>query len=186
MMKRKSRKETKPNLLQAARLEFCESGYFGTDSNKIATRAGYSPQTFYRWFDGKAGVFLAVYRQWIEHEIEELEAMLDSNASMKDIVDGIARNHRDFRIFRRSLHLLSLTEATVREARADSRLQQIRKIQDNLKPGAKPSEIAAVLLQIERLNDALAEDELQDMGFSVRCVHEELACLYGRLGIGAQ
>ena len=40
--------------------EFIESGYAGTDTNRIARRAGFAPQTFYRWFADKTAILRAV------------------------------------------------------------------------------------------------------------------------------
>src|SRR4051812_9867208 len=45
-------------LLEAARAEFDESGFEGTDTNRIARRAGYAPQTFYRHFTDKTAIFI--------------------------------------------------------------------------------------------------------------------------------
>jgi AcrR family transcriptional regulator len=41
---------TSNDLIAAAAAEFNEFGFSGTDTNRIARRAGYAPQTFYRWF----------------------------------------------------------------------------------------------------------------------------------------
>ena len=41
---------TGTKLIAAAAAEFNDHGFSGTDSNKIARRAGFAPQTFYRWF----------------------------------------------------------------------------------------------------------------------------------------
>ena len=183
MNKKHSRKNTKPNLLSAARCEFNEVGFHGTDSNKIAKRAGYSPQTFYRWFGSKTEVFLAVYNEWVENEFDGLEAQLTKNASVAEIVESVVSNHCDFLVFRRSLNLLSLTDMIIRAARADSRRLQVCKINLLLSPDKNHEEIAALLFQIERLNDAIAEGEFEDMGFSTEAAKLQLSVLYVNLGI---
>jgi AcrR family transcriptional regulator len=53
---------TRERLVQAAAAEFREQGFAGTDTNRIARRAGFAPQTFYRWFTDKTEIFIAVYR----------------------------------------------------------------------------------------------------------------------------
>jgi AcrR family transcriptional regulator len=56
----KKRGDGRSVLIAAARLEFEEFGFEGTNSNAIARRAGYAPQTFYRHFEDKREIFLAV------------------------------------------------------------------------------------------------------------------------------
>src|ERR1700679_2017991 len=52
------RGETSSRLVDAGAKEFAECGFQGTDTNKIARRAGFAPQTLYRWFDDKTAIFL--------------------------------------------------------------------------------------------------------------------------------
>jgi AcrR family transcriptional regulator len=170
-------------LIQAAEHEFRDHGFAGTDSNKIARRAGYAPQTFYRWFSDKTAVFLAVYRRWEDEERRILGDLVRRGAGDAELVEATVTHHRDHLRFRRSLRLLSLEVEAVRRARADSRLRQISRIE---KAGAAPGlslEAAAVrLLQIERLADALAEGELADMGVGEAEARARLADLIGGLG----
>ena len=67
---------TRESLIGAAGAEFRERGFSGTDSNKIARRAGFAPQTFYRWFTDKTEIFLAVYRAWEEEEKTVVGALI--------------------------------------------------------------------------------------------------------------
>src|SRR5437773_1678266 len=80
---------TAAKLVAAAAREFNRHGFFGTDSNKIARRAGYAPQTFYRWFADKTEIFLAVYRAWEEEERSVLARLLTENAPANRIIDAI-------------------------------------------------------------------------------------------------
>lgn len=159
---------TGAQLIAAAMLEFSEHGFYGTDSNKIARRAGFSPQTFYRWFKDKSDIFIAVYRSWEEEERTTLDALIARGASTAKIVDAIIQHHRDHLLFRRSLRQMSLEDANVRQARAESRLRQTQRILDwkGLSAG-KRNAVFITLLQIERLADAAAERELEDAGISV-------------------
>ena len=68
--------KTTQQLLQAAADEFNEQGFQGTDTNKIAQRAGFSPQTFYRHFPNKTAVFVAVYEAWESQERQGLEKLV--------------------------------------------------------------------------------------------------------------
>lgn len=154
-------------LLQAARDEFGERGFDGTDSNKIARRAGFAPQTFYRWYRDKTAVFVAVYQAWEQAERDLLGALLTKRASAKRLVEAIVAHHREHRTFRRSLRSLAVENDVVRKARADSRLRQVAEIQRwqaaRGRPVLERPVIAVVLLQVERLADAICEGELRDV-----------------------
>ncbi len=147
--------------------EFNAHGFAGTDSNRIARRAGFAPQTFYRWFKDKTAIFIACYRAWEDEELTEVGGPLSRDAPQEALVEiGIA-HHRRYLMFRRSLRQLSLEDPVVRAARAESRLRQVRQIQTWLgRPESSEEAIAVRLLQIERLTDAVAEGELTDMGLT--------------------
>src|SRR6516225_8194103 len=112
---------TRAALIEAARLEFEEAGFDATQSNKIAARAGYAPQTFYRHFSSKVEIFLAVYAQWVAEE----QKALDSVSNMRGAAQVLIRHHRSSLRFRRALRQLSVVDDQVRRARSESRLSQI-------------------------------------------------------------
>lgn len=173
---------TDQKLISAAAKEFNQRGFDGTDTNRIARRAGYAPQTFYRWFRDKTEIFLAVYRSWEDEERVMLSKMLARQAPASEVVEAAIRHHRAYKIFRRSLRTLSIENRVVRKARAESRRRQIEQIKAWVAP-AKPAdvEIATILLQMERLADAVAEGEFGDIGFDDKRAKETLAELQGRL-----
>lgn len=158
--------QTRAALIRAARLEFDEHGYDATNSNRIAARAGFAPQTFYRHFKDKIEVFLAVYAHWVEEEIAAL-ARVQSAAVAARIVIG---HHRGSLNFRRALRRLSVENDEVRAARATSRKQQIAQIRAR-RPQARQTtavQCGAWLLMVERLADAAAEGEFADLGLTER------------------
>jgi AcrR family transcriptional regulator len=173
---------TAKRIVNAAMTEFCECGYFATDSNKIARRAGFAPQTFYRWFQDKTEVFLAAYKQWSDHEIQLLAMLPLGTLSSEQIIDIVVRHHREYLLFRRSLRQLSVEHPAVRQARAENRLQQLAFFQSRLEHGENnKAEIATTMLQIERLADALAEDEFVDLGVQENDVRLTMKNLVKRL-----
>ncbi len=175
-------KPTSAKLIAAAAKEFNQHGFDGTDSNRIARRAGFAPQTFYRWFRDKTEVFLAVYRAWEDEERAMLGQLLARKAPASEIVNAAIEHHRAYKVFRRSLRALSIENATVRKARAESRRRQIEQIKSWVGP-ARPSsvEVATVLLQMERLADAVAEGEFADLGLEDRAARDTLVELQTRL-----
>lgn len=152
-------------LVKAAMQEFRSHGYNGTDTNKIARRAGFAPQTFYRWFTDKTQIFLAAYRLWLDDEQRTLDALISRRVPASRLADAVIAHHRDYCLFRRSLRQLAVEDAAVRAARADSRRAQIGRIRALAGlPAPHDGAIAVSLLQIERLADAIAEGEFDDLG----------------------
>jgi AcrR family transcriptional regulator len=176
---------TSQRLLAAAADEFNEHGFSGTDTNRIARRAGFAPQTFYRWFEDKIDVFIKVYEAWQTTEAHVLGGLLREDATDLDLARAAVAQHRAFLKFRRSLRLLSLDHPKVRAARAESRLRQLKQIR--MLQGERPAgdaELAALLLQMERLADSLAEGEIVDMNLDEAPTEVALAGIIGRLRHG--
>ena len=173
--KKKNQKgETRQLLLAAAVAEFSAPGYAGTDTNKIARRAGFAPQTFYRWFKDKREIFLAVYQQWEEGEAALLTELARQGAPAARLVEALIDHHKNHRNFRRALRQLSLEDDHVRRARAESRRRQLMRIGGKQTNATKLEKLAVALLEIERLSDAIAEGELDDLGVGAGACLEEL------------
>jgi len=174
--------DTRAALCAAARAEFAEHGYQGTDSNKIARRAGFAPQTFYRWYKDKAEVFVAAYRAWEDEERALIEALIARGAKSRAFAHAIVAHHRHHLLFRRSLRQLAVSEPSVRRARSESRARQAEGIRRWLAlPRARLDAIYLGLFQIERLADAAAEGELADLGLAEARALSAIAELIDRL-----
>jgi AcrR family transcriptional regulator len=174
---------TSERLLQAAALEFNEQGFGGTDTNKIARRAGFAPQTFYRWFQDKVEIFVKTYELWQREEFDAINKLLAENASDIRLVQAVVAHHKAWLVFRRSLRQLSVENDVVRAARARARLGQIAYLK-TINPtnlGRDEASLATILLQTERLADALAEGEFRDMGLNKKAGEEALARLIHEL-----
>lgn len=167
--------QTRLALMAAAAKEIERHGYEGTNSNKIAKEAGYAPQTFYRHFENKLQIFLALYQEWGEQSGNTLDDTRDAN----DAALFLVGHHKKFLNFRRALRHLAIVEPDVRSARAMSRLNQVEYIKKRLSHLAKASsqKLLVNLLQIERLADAYAEREFADLGISEEFALAELARL---------
>lgn len=151
-------------LLEAARAEFDEHGFDGTDTNRIARRAGYAPQTFYRHFTDKTAVFVATYDRWLAEEWKDLDKA--HGRGPEEAARVLLRHHARHRGFRRSLRLLTTSDERVRLARADSRRRQLELLgaRDAGRPAPSRAVRVALLLCIERIADAAADGELDDLG----------------------
>ncbi|TJY59031.1 TetR/AcrR family transcriptional regulator [Sinimarinibacterium sp. CAU 1509] len=174
----KSGGDTRSLLAAAALEEFRLHGFSGTDSNRIARRAGFAPQTFYRWFNDKTAAFIAAYQTWEQAEQQMLDALVSDGADAAALVDAIIAHHRRFKIFRRSLRRLAVEDEQVRKTRAAARNRQIDAIMHWRKLSAehRPA-VAMALLQIERLADADADAELRDLDVPPQLAHQTMAAL---------
>ena len=156
------RPDTRTALVEAAAAEFGEVGYEQTNTNAIARRAGYAPQTFYRHFKDKLAIFLAAYARWTD---DELTVIADA-ASTEDLVRATLRHHETSKLFRRTLRDLTVRVPEVAAARAQSRRRQLDAIGARIPAFAeRPAAVqAATLLTFERLCDATVEGEFERLG----------------------
>ena len=169
-------------LVAAAMAEFNEHGFSGTDTNRIARRAGFAPQTFYRWFKDKIEIFVACYRAWEDEETEALQALFERDAPSAALVEAGVAHHRRYLMFRRSLRQLSLDHPVVRAARAESRLRLIGRIRAwSGRPELSLEVLSVRQFQFERLTDAVAEGEFADMGLTENAARAEIARLMDEL-----
>lgn len=174
-------RDAKTMLLHAAGAEFVEFGYEHTTTNRIAHRAGFAPQTFYRWYKDKLEVFIQVFEAWTDAELVLLDALLTEQMASRQIAEAFVTNYRSFALFKRGLLQLAATTPEVRQARAACRLKQIQQVK-RWNPGMQNDElIAALLLSIEQLCQSLAEDEFEDMGLTGSAAYQQLSDLIDRL-----
>ena len=157
----KNRKSGRAELLKAAQLEFEDHGFDGTQTNAIARRAGYAPQTFYRHFPDKKAIFLANYLDWAQAEAQGL-AKADTITAM---IDTLLSHHVAHRLFRRSLRQLTSTDPEVAAIRAQSRQQQMSALTSRF-PHLSNLEALTLIFTLERLCDAWAEGEFEACGIS--------------------
>jgi AcrR family transcriptional regulator len=169
---------TRAAFLRAAWQEFGERGFDGTQSNRIARRAGYAPQTFYRHFTDKVDILLAVYADWIADQHRDLAAAVDSREAARVLL----RHHRATLEFRRMMRTLAVTEERVRAARARTRLFHIAYLRKSLPHAAEMSDadLARSLLVLERVADACVEGEFADLRISPEDAEKHLSAWLDR------
>lgn len=167
-------RDTRARLMRAAARIFNRDGYGGTDSNRIAREAGYAPGTFYKHFKDKTAIFLAVYDEIIDGEWREIERALkeagSADARARRVVELVLRHHTEWRILRRSLRMLVALEGAVRThfwTHRGQALELIARFRRELGTVERTVEEDAILVfKMERLCDAIAEDETGTLGLS--------------------
>jgi AcrR family transcriptional regulator len=165
---------TRARLVAAAAKVFNTDGYHGTDSNRIAQVAGYSPGTFYKHFKDKREIFLAAYETWVVSEWEAVEVELFAGKSPELIARRLALLTVDFhtrwRVLRASLLELAFADPEVRRFYRQKRRAQLdlmAKLRIRLGTRVHSREEDAVqLFTMERCCDAIAQGELRDLGLN--------------------
>jgi AcrR family transcriptional regulator len=159
----------------AAGVVFNRDGFDGTDTNRIAREAGYAPGTFYKHFSDKQDVFAAVYDEWVAAEWRIVDAVLDRGGTdmAKALAESIVDLHRRWRVFLRSLRVLSTQDPAIRRVHRAGRRRQLDRM-----PGDRARNLF-LLYSIERVADALAEDEPEALGASTTdllvCIEQAIA-----------
>ena len=161
---------TRERLVAAAAVVFNRDGYDGTDSNRIARAAGYSPATFYKHFADKRAIFLAAYERWVDTEWSRIEREIRRAQSASEraarIVELTLRHHTRWRGLRASLRALVGRDAAVRAFYRRQRRRQLETLAQfsRRRGGASARAGHAVLLYtLERVCDAIADGELPDL-----------------------
>ena len=176
--------ETRSKLVEAAGRLFNSVGYFGTDSNRIAREAGYAPGTFYVHFADKREIFLEVYRGWVSSEWQAIAAAIApekgaaAGSQNLRIAQAVLRHHREWRMFRKSLRALTVTDERVHRARVTERARQIAQAAELLRARGvtqTPARIYANLLLFEILCDAVADGDTATLGLKERDILARLA-----------
>jgi AcrR family transcriptional regulator len=158
--------ESRRALIEAAAHLFNTVGFHGTDTNRIAVAAGYTPGTFYTHFEDKRAIFLEVYRHWVDAEMAAIAAVLNSDEGSKRVrlARVVLEHHRKWRIFRASLRALYATDDIVHEARLDQRRRQIAATLSISKPNRSRAKTLASLLIVEAIADAIATGDVKNLG----------------------
>jgi len=161
--------ESRRLLIEAAAQIFNSDGFHGTDTNRIAKAAGYTPGTFYTHFPDKRTIFLEVYRTWVDTELVDIAADLKLKGAdrMERLARTILNHHKRWKTFRASLRALYAIDPEIRTARLAQRARQIDAIASISKEAGRESpgrsRIFCDLLTVEAICDSIADGNLQTL-----------------------
>ena len=166
--KRGTPEETRARLVATAAEVFNRDGYDGTDTNRIAREAGYSPGLFYKHFPDKRAIFVAVYDAWVAEEWRAVETLLAaprSRDTARALVELVVSLHQRWRGFRRSLRALAGVDPEIKRAHLAGRKRQLdtlARLRGRDASAARDDRARDLLLlySLERAADALADSEL--------------------------
>jgi AcrR family transcriptional regulator len=120
--RRLSAQQRRADLLEAAVVEFAESGYHGTRTADIAARAGVSQPYVYALFPDKRALFLACH-DWtterIKEALEKASADLSDDDDVEKALDGAYQRLFDKRphqvLFQIQAHAAASADPAIRE-----------------------------------------------------------------------
>ncbi|MEQ1755269.1 MAG: TetR/AcrR family transcriptional regulator [Micropepsaceae bacterium] len=156
---------TRRALVDAAAQIFNGPGYFATDTNAIARTAGYAPASFYKHFDDKTSVLLAVYEDYVVEEWNGLRETMAGGGSVRArlqrALSFIVEFHGAWTSFRTGIRAVARIEPTVAEALRHSRARQLDLLADatGLSPTRNRAALLLTLSIVERLADTVLEGE---------------------------
>ena len=162
--------ESRRALVEAAAEVFNTVGYHGTDTNRIAKAAGYTPGTFYTHFTDKRAIFLEVYEQWVDTELVDIASGFQARGPERRerLAKTILEHHRRWKTFRASLRALYAIDEDVRKARLVQRMRQvdlmIKLARDAGREPLSKARVYANLLTVEMICDAIADGDIKAMG----------------------
>lgn len=112
------RGERRERLLDAASRVFTRNSYELASMDEIASEAGVGKPTLYRYFDGKAALFVAVYLHTLDRLEIRLEEVLRREATpetrLRAVVLALVPTFRDHLV---SLHMLSQDAAVIDQSK---------------------------------------------------------------------
>lgn len=162
--------ESRRRLVEAAAQIFNTVGFHGTDTNRIAKAAGYTPGTFYTHFPDKRAIFLEVYETWVDAELNDLTSGFRlKGANHRDrLARTLLEHHRKWKVFRASLRALYVIDPEIRKTRLTQMSRQVDTIAAIAKEaGREPQSRANLLgnlLLVGAICDAIADGNLQILG----------------------
>jgi AcrR family transcriptional regulator len=154
--------ETRERLIEAAAKLLNTVGFDRTDSNKIARAAGYSPGTFYKHFEDKRAVMIAVYKDWIAAEWQAIDDGIAGGSTMEEVLELVVAQHIRWRVFRANWNRLGFIDARVKREQIRSRAHQVKALQ---KLGlTDASRCFVALCAVERVADLIADGQAKALG----------------------
>lgn len=149
---------TKARILEAAIEEFSAKGFTGARVSEIAARAGVNQQLIAYYFDGKAGLYRELGRQWRAYEAQAFPADLDPAETVKRYVRASVEHRQGARLL--AWEGLGDTGADPDEQEAaerDARLQQeVEQLRERQRKGELDDRIDPAALHLIALSAANA------------------------------
>jgi TetR/AcrR family transcriptional regulator len=149
---------TKARILEAAVEEFSAKGFTGARVSEIAARAGVNQQLIAYYFDGKAGLYRELGRQWRAYEAQAFPDDLDGTEMIKRYVRASVEHRHGSRLLAWEGLGDTGTDPDEEEARErDARLtQEVEQIRERQRKGELADRVDPAALHLIALSAANA------------------------------
>ena len=116
--KQKRSIETRNKILVAAKDQFAEHGFHGTNAKEIAATAGVSVGSFYSYFKDKKELFMEIFREHIEEKVVRIlsEHRVDPNDRRKSVyrlIKAMLESHDPYPQFHREVLAMRYSDPEV-------------------------------------------------------------------------
>ncbi len=116
--KQKRSIETRNKILVAAKDQFAEHGFHGTNAKEIAAAAGVSVGSFYSYFTDKKDLFMEIFREHIEEKVVRIlrEHRVDPNDRQKSVyrlIKAMLESHDPYPQFHREVLAMRYSDPEV-------------------------------------------------------------------------
>lgn len=195
--KKRDSEAARKAIYHAASESFILDGYFFTDTNRIARKAGYAPATFYQHYDEKFDVFYELYLDWCNQQKIVLGELLSKQLSIgvdvcedasvkvslhesstetlrqfaKSVASALLPFYSDWKKFRSAFHVLVSEHTRLQDARNEMRqgfIQLVQVARGMFKKAPLPKEkCLTIILFVEAIGDAVANDEMDFFKVSI-------------------
>ena len=115
--------EKKNKIIEAGYELFSETGYYGTNTQEIAKRAGVSTGIVYGYFEDKRDILICVLKIYIERvsaplmgAMKDLKSKDDLEKVVPEILDKVIKTHAENAKLHGTLHSLAPTDEIVNSA----------------------------------------------------------------------
>lgn len=109
-MNKRSGKETKQKILDAARRVFARHGYAGSNIREIARDAGISVGGVYLYFRNKEELYLSLLKDHVRQQMDGTEEIVRSSGTPQEALSGFIDFHLSYALRHREMILSHLRE----------------------------------------------------------------------------
>ena len=121
-------KNLKDQIKKAALALFAEKGFYNTNSNEIAAKAGVAIGSFYSYFKNKKELFLEVlhdYHVQIMHDISLDCRPHNRDSLIREFIEDILKAHRLFPGFHREAMAMQLSDPDVNRVMQEQKRREL-------------------------------------------------------------
>jgi TetR/AcrR family transcriptional regulator, regulator of cefoperazone and chloramphenicol sensitivity len=173
--KKRDQKTTKEKLLKAALDIFSKEGYDAATTRNIAKKAGVNESLIHRYFETKAGLFIALKQEFRESVISDFLESYDESETIQEELTNFLK----FRLARTRKHK-KFFKLSVARVMVDSKLKEDVKSYSRMKPAALFERFEGFRKKGQIRKDVVLDDfinVLHTVAFGIGILSQAVECL---------